>query len=135
MTPEHKANKMKPSSAKNKGREGQKEVITLLQDLLEEMTGVWYSDDYFKSTSMGAGGEDIFLSPEIRKHIPWQVEVKRNKKKAICRDIEQARSHGKHLPIVIFREDHDKGRGANKPWCVALEWDVFKQILENKNGV
>ena len=123
---------MRAQSAKNKGREGQKEVIGLLQDLIEELTGVIYSDEYFKSTSMGASGEDIFLCPEIRKIIPWQVEVKRNKKKAICRDIEQARSHGKHHPIVIFREDHDKWKGANKPWCVALEWEVFKKILRGK---
>ena len=71
---------------------------------------------------MGAGGEDIMLSPAARKVLPYNIEVKRKKAIAICRFLEQADSHGKHNPLSFFREDRGK-------WYVAMEADHFLALL------
>jgi hypothetical protein len=57
---------------------------------------------------MGCTGEDLQLSPLARKYYPWNIEVKRPAKATAMRWIEQAAKHGKHEPVVVFREDNKK---------------------------
>jgi len=62
---------MKPSSAKNKGRKLQQWVCGKLL----EYAGVLKPDD-ITSRSMGAGGEDVLLSPSARSIYPVSIECK-----------------------------------------------------------
>ncbi len=62
--------------------------------------------DDVRSTSMGAQGEDLQLSPAARRLIPYNIEVKRRKRISFCRWMDQADTHGTHKPACFFREDH-----------------------------
>jgi len=61
--------------------------------------------DDVKSTSMGAGGEDVQLSPAARKLFPYQIECKSKATSQIHTYYEQAKTHGKHEPIVFVKMD------------------------------
>jgi len=60
---------MTPQSAKQKGRLLQQWVRDKLLEYAPEL-----EPDDIKSTSMGAGGEDVQLSPAARKMYPYQIE-------------------------------------------------------------
>lgn len=62
---------MKTASAKAKGRELQQWV----RDLLLSLSSSLHKDDV-RSTSMGAGGEDVLLSPAARSLFPVSIECK-----------------------------------------------------------
>ena len=62
---------MKTSSAKAKGRALQQWV----RDLLLSLSSSLHKDDV-RSTSMGAGGEDVLLSPAARSLFPVSIECK-----------------------------------------------------------
>ena len=62
---------MKPSSAKAKGRKLQQWVRDHLLSLAEHL-----EPDDIRSTSMGAGGEDVQLSPAARRLFPVSIECK-----------------------------------------------------------
>ena len=106
---------MKTSSNKAKGRLGQQEIQKLILTLFPEL-----EEDDVRSTSMGASGEDLLLSPAARKLMPWNIEVKRKKAIAAARFMEQAGEHGHHKPVAFFRED----RG---PWYACVD---AKYLLE-----
>ncbi len=91
---------MKPSSAKNKGRILQKWVV---DKMLEYGEGL--EPDDIRSTSMGAGGEDVKLSPAARKQYPFQVECKNLAKIAVYDFYKQAAAHGTHEPLVIIKQN------------------------------
>lgn len=95
---------MKPASCKAKGRSFQQEIrdaILKRFDALEPGDVV--------STSMGAGGEDIKLSPAARKLLPIQTECKRMKSaKGIYKWVGQAKAHGTHEPVVFIRADREQ---------------------------
>ena len=76
---------MKTQSAKAKGRRLQKEIKELI---LEKFSSL--EEDDVRSTSMGASGEDILLSPAARKLFPFSVECKAHEKLNIWSAIEQA---------------------------------------------
>ena len=61
-------------TAKNKGRLGQNEIRDKLLEAFPE-----FEPDDIKSTTMGDTGEDIQLSPAVRKKLPITIEVKRRK--------------------------------------------------------
>lgn len=71
---------MKTSSAKAKGRKLQQHV----RDVLLEAFPTLEPDDV-KSTSMGAQGEDVQLSPAARKLMPIAVETKARNSIAACK--------------------------------------------------
>jgi len=76
---------MKTSSAKAKGRKLQQAVRDLL---LQHSVGL--TEDDIRSTSMGAGGEDILLSQAGREAFPWTVEVKAQEKLNVWSAYDQA---------------------------------------------
>lgn len=94
---------MKPQSAKNKGRLLQQWTAKKLMEYAPEL-----EQGDVVSTSMGAGGEDVKLSPAARRIYPFQIECKSRNKVAIYNDYVQAASHGSHEPVVVIKQNHSK---------------------------
>lgn len=113
---------MKPSSAKQKGRLLQQYV----RDLLLKSFPSLASDD-IRSTSMGAGGEDIQLSSAARKMVPYQIECKSKAASQIHTYYEQAKMHGDYEPLVIVKKNRDVILA-----IVSLD-HLIKLIQENNN--
>lgn len=109
---------MKPSSAKAKGRRLQQFV----RDLLLAVAGPRLEQDDIRSTSMGAGGEDILLSPAARQLYPFSIECKNVERLNIWEAISQARGHGKHTPMVAFTRNKEET-------YVAIPIEKFVEIL------
>lgn len=113
---------MKPQSAKSKGRNFQQ----LIRDLLLDLFSMLEKDD-IRSTSMGAGGEDIILSPAARKLIPYQIECKAKARAQVYTWYEQAKTHGDHEPIVVVKQDRKKP-------LVIVDAEHFFQLLKDRSG-
>lgn len=109
---------MKPASAKAKGRKLQQFV----RDQLIERLGL--QPDDVKSTSMGAGGEDVQLSPFARIRFPHSVECKNMAKIAVYKFYEQAKENaGSHSPLVVIKQDRSEP-------LVILSLDDYLKIYE-----
>src|SRR5690554_5897553 len=94
------------ASAKNKGRLLQKYVRDKFIELLKPY-GILPDD--VKSTSMGATGVDIQLSPFARNFLPVSVECKSHKSMAIYKLYEQAvTNQGEHEPVLVVKANHKK---------------------------
>jgi len=109
---------MTPRGNKNKGAAGQKQVQKIILEQFPELEA-----DDCRSNPMGNGGEDILLSPQARKLMPWNIEVKRKKKFSAARYMEQADGHGKHESVVFFREDHG-------PWYSIVTTEYLFKLLK-----
>ena len=112
----------KHAYSKNKGRKGQQQVQQLILQHFPQL-----EHDDCRSNPMGAGGEDILLSPAARKLIPCNIEVKWHAKIAACRFVEQAGNHGEYAPAAFFREN-------NSDWYVAITADYFFELLKSKEN-
>lgn len=65
--------------------------------------------DDVKSTSMGASGEDVQLSPKARATIPVSIECKARKSFKTFYDFyDQAAGQGKGEPVVVIKQDRAK---------------------------
>ena len=113
---------MRTSSAKAKGRNLQKWTRDTLYILFPGLA----SGD-IRSTSMGASGEDIQLSPKAREVIPFQIETKSYATFAIYKHYEQASEHGEHEPLLIIKGNH------KKPLAVMDAEKFFKLLTRIKN--
>lgn len=117
---------MRIASAKNKGRRLQQEVRDFILKTFSSL-----EPDDVRSTSMGASGEDVLLSPAARKKFPFTIECKNVEKLNIWEAINQARGFGNiHTPAVIFKKNGES------PF-IAIPLDKFMSILselENKNN-
>ena len=82
--------------------------------------------DDVKSTSMGATGEDVQLSPAARRLVPYQIECKNKATSQIHTYYEQAIQHGNHEPLVVVKKDRDIPLA-----IVSLEH--FLTLLKNNN--
>jgi len=111
---------MRPASSKAKGRRFQQYIRDLLlkaADTLEE--------DDIRSTSMGAPGEDIQLSPAARKVYPYAIECKAVEKLNIWEAIRQAKENArKYIPVVCFK------RNNHEAW-IAMP---LKEYMEKVHG-
>jgi len=95
---------MKTQSAKSKGRRLQQEVRDLILETFNEL-----EKDDVRSTSMGASGEDLLLSPAARKLFPFATECKNQEKLNIWDSLKQAESNaGKHIPLLVFKRNRSK---------------------------
>lgn len=118
---------MKTSSAKQKGRKLQQYVRDTILGVFPEL----HPDDV-RSTSMGAQGEDIQLSPAARKLLPVTIEAKARRSITVGRWFEQAEEHSIGLkdntlsPIVVMKEDRKKP-------LVLLDFDVFMSLMRNNS--
>ena len=80
-----------------------------------------------RSTSMGAGGEDLQLSPFARDILPIQVECKSHKSFAVYRILEQAAEHGSHEPVVFLKAN-------NKKPVAVVDAEVFLDMMGKYYG-
>jgi hypothetical protein len=113
---------MLTSSAKAKGRRLQQWVRDLILDLFSTL-----EEDDVKSTSMGAGGEDIQLSPAARKLMPITVECKNKKSFAVYKDYDQATNHSSKSyvePVLVIKGDR------KKPLAVVDATHYFRLLRE-----
>lgn len=113
---------MKPQSAKAKGRKLQQMTRDMILKTFPELT----SDDV-RSTSMGAGGEDVQLSQAARKFLPIQIECKNKAKIAVHTWYHQAEEHGKQEPILVIKQDHDIP-------LVLMDAEFFFLLMRKING-
>ena len=96
---------MKPSSAKAKGRTFQQQLMRLLLAKFPQL-----EPDDITSRSMGAGGEDLLLSPAARKLIPYSFECKSLARFVGHNYIEQAVSNCPRnaTPVAVVKANHKK---------------------------
>jgi len=94
---------MKTSSAKAKGRKLQQWV----RDLILRIHRTLEADDV-RSTSMGAGGEDVLLSPKARSLVPVSIECKNIARFAGYALYDQAVANCPEgaEPIVVVKANH-----------------------------
>ena len=111
---------IKTSSAKAKGRKHQQWVRDQILAVYPQLE----SDDV-RSTSMGAGGEDVQLSPAARKLFPYSVECKAHKSFAIYTVMDQAETNcPKNVqPMGIIKADR-------RSPLVVLDAEYFFGIME-----
>ncbi len=91
---------MRPQSCKAKGRKLQQEVRDQILATFSSL-----EPDDVRSTSMGASGEDLQLSPAARKLFPFYTESKYRESLNIWSALEQASGKG-HTPLVVFRRNY-----------------------------
>ena len=117
---------MKPASSKAKGRVFQQWIRDHILAVFLQL-----EPDDVKSTSMGAPGEDIQLSPAARKLVPYQIEAKSKAASQIHTYFLQAQSHGKHEPLVIVKQDR------KQPLAVvdaAHFFSLLKELSEHRDS-
>lgn len=92
-------------SAKAKGRRLQQDVVKMMLKLDPDL-----QKDDVTSRSMGAGGEDVLLSPQARMTYPISVECKAKSKFAGYTIMDQAKENcPKNMePVAIVRADRKK---------------------------
>tara|TARA_B110000046_G_scaffold158320_1_gene170226 strand:- start:3893 stop:4324 length:432 start_codon:yes stop_codon:yes gene_type:complete len=110
---------MKTQSCKAKGRRLQQLIV---QDLLTRFPQL--AEDDVRSTSMGANGEDVLLSPTARKCIPFSFEAKNQERLNIWGAIDQA---GANAPrdadvAVVIKKNNTKPH-------VVVTWDCFLRLI------
>ena len=118
---------MKPQSAKAKGRKLQQWAR---DQILQRFPTL--SIDDVRSTSMGAGGEDVQLSTAARELVSYTIECKNRKAIAVYKDYEQAKTHGLIEPLVILKQN------LSKPLALVDAehfFDLVVKIEELKNQV
>ena len=108
---------MKPQSAKAKGRNLQK----WLRDKLLAAFNMLEEDD-IRSTSMGASGEDLQLSPAARKLIPFAFECKNVEKLNIWKAWEQAQSRDYPAALCIKKNRTEP--------LIVISVDTFLELLK-----
>lgn len=92
---------MTPQSAKAKGRKLQQYVRDRILSYFPRLTA-----DDVRSTSMGAGGEDIQLSQLARTYMPVSIECKNRAKFALYKDFEQAANHNPAWePVLVIKQN------------------------------
>ena len=94
---------MKPQSAKAKGRKLQQWV----RDKLIEEFDIHPED--IKSTSMGAGGEDVTMARAARQKFPFSIECKSVERLNVWDAYEQACANaGGYEPLVVMKKNRKK---------------------------
>ena len=111
---------MRPQSAKSKGRRHQQRIC---RDLLEAFPDELSADDV-RSTSMGAGGEDVLLSTRAQQLIPYSFEAKCCERLNLWSAIEQAQANcpAHRTPCVVV------GKNRTLPFAV-VPWEHFVSLI------
>lgn len=86
--------------------------------------------DDIKSTSMGAQGEDVQLSPAARAILPIAIEAKARRSLSVQRFFEQAQEHATATkqavePVVVIKEDRSKP-------LVLIDFDFFITLMQDR---
>lgn len=116
------ASSMKTSSAKNKGRKLQQWVMDKLRKAIR------VEEDDIQSRSMGAGGEDIMLSPLARSKFPYSIECKNVERLNVWNAYDQAVANSaEYIPLLIMKKNR------RMPLAV-FKADHFFHLIELLNG-
>lgn len=112
--------RMRPQSAKSKGRRHQQRICRDLLDAFENELG----PDDVRSTSMGAGGEDVLLSTRAQELIPYSFEAKCCERLNLWSAIEQAQANcpAHRTPCVVV------GKNRTLPYAV-IPWEHFVSLI------
>ena len=110
---------MKTSSVKQKGRLLQQLVRDKILDAFPRL-----EPDDVKSTSMGAGGEDVQLSPAARRLFPFSVEAKSRASIGVYAWYQQAKTNApKDMePLLVIKQNHSKP-------LVVIDLDAFMELV------
>lgn len=113
------------ASAKQKGRKHQQWVRDIILSLYPQQL----LPDDVKSTSSGAGGEDVQLSPAARRLFPYSIECKAYKSFAFYKIMDQAAANAPKgaEPLAIIKGDR------KKPLAVVDAEHFFKLTKEVTN--
>ena len=96
----YRGRKMKTSSAKNKGRRLQNEIVTLLKRYFG------FDNNDVKSIPGSVNGEDVWLSKYARDKFPFSIEAKNSERLNIWKAILQATANrGENVQLVVFRKN------------------------------
>ena len=103
---------MKAASCKSKGRRLQQDVARGILAAFPHLQA-----DDVRSTSMGAGGEDVQLSAAARQCMPYSIECKNTERLTIWSAIEQCEANAPAgtTPLVVFKRNRSKTY-AVLPW-------------------
>lgn len=75
---------------------------------------------------MGAGGEDVQLSPAARRLFPYQIEAKSRASLAIYGMFDQACSHGSAEPVLFVKANR------RQP-LVVVDAEHFIELVKKAN--
>ena len=92
---------MKPASAKNKGREGQK----LVAGMICQWLGLPPED--VRSRPMGSPGADIMLSERAMRAIPFDIEVKSLAAFSAFKILQQAEARSEDPPLAVVKVNNN----------------------------
>lgn len=96
----------------------------MVRDLILETFTELEPDDV-RSTSMGAGGEDLQLSPAARRKFPYSVECKNVEKLNVWGAYEQAEANsGDNEPLLIMKKNRKKP-------LVVIDLESFIELLKD----
>lgn len=117
---------IKPASCKNKGRRLQQKVVRSILSSFPHLQA-----DDCSSTSMGANGEDVRMSPLARNVVPLSIECKCVEKINIWACIEQAIANCPQgiTPCVVFSRNRATTH-AVVPW----EYLLSLLVRVNRSG-
>lgn len=94
---------MKTSSAKAKGRNLQKWVVSKLIEHLQ------LDEEDLESRPMGSSGEDIIMGKLSRQRFPYSVECKNQEKVNVWEAYAQAEQNCKgYEPVVVIKRNRQK---------------------------
>lgn len=105
-----------------------KQKARLLQQLVRDKildTFPTLEPDDVKSTSMGASGEDVQLSPAARKLFPFSVEAKSRASIGVYAWYQQAKTNAPKgtTPILVVKQNHSKP-------LVLVDLDTFMELVK-----
>ena len=113
--------RMRPQSAKAKGRRLQQQF----RDLLIEKLDIHPED--IESRSMGAGGEDLIMARAAREKFPFSIECKNQEKLNVWDAYKQASENSKNYePIVVMKKNNHKT-------LVVLDAEKFVKLCQELN--
>ena len=115
---------MRPQSAKAKGRRLQQEV----RDAILATFSPQLQPGDVRSTSMGAGGEDILLSPAAFRAVPFAIECKNQEALNIWAALDQAAGHSpQENGLLVFKRN-------GTATYAALRFDQLLDLLQRAHA-
>lgn len=114
---------MRPQSAKSKGRRLQQKIASSILKAFPHLK----EDDCF-STSMGAHGEDIRMSPLTRESVPLSIECKCQEKLNVWSCLDQASTNCPNhaTPCLVFSRNR-------APTYAVVPWQFLLDLLVSKS--
>ena len=113
---------MRPQSCKSKGRRLQQRVARSILDAFPHL-----GEDDCVSTSMGAPGEDVRLSPLARASLPLSLECKCQERLNVWAALEQAKANcpSDATPCVVFTRNR-------APTYAVVPWEALLALYQRR---